>query len=307
MAIWELAQHNYEALLAEGLHKLLITGDTMPSGEAPLLPGNLLFLLDECALFASETEQLAKHLKRQMDPHYSVFYRKYQRSYQNADIALEDFSLRWMPVSIARKELFEFCCSNLSTPLNTYRSDRFGSVLRAGTYRLWDQMQGISSQLLEEGKAFCRAGEAVRWGSAVRMNDPGVYFVRSPEGRIIYIGEVGSLHEQYRVNGSDTYASLLRRNLAERHFRFRLHVQDGERRYLHDEQEAALTDYLRACTIAFTPVRFGRVEVCETLISEIRPPMNDVPDKSPFARAANREPSVSRPTFAERLLGRKIG
>lgn len=289
MVYWPLIQQNSVVLLGEGVGKLVTADSLSPDQDGPEAAGSLAFIKDGQIVYASGSANLRKSLNSQRDPRHSEFYKSCLAGRPDASLSIDDYSLKYIETGFGRLELA------------TYAQGKSAQVSKQSRHDLWNRVQLTAAQLIEEGSDMCQAAEPVRWGSAARVRDAGIYMIRDQDKTLLYIGASDALGAQYRLDGSSTYDSVFRRNLGERILRYRLQTVNGEKRYFFEDQDRAISDYIRGCSIAFQQIALGRIEILEYLIETLRPPLNDYVDRSPFARRQP-EPAKQPRGFATRLL-----
>jgi hypothetical protein len=178
-----------------------------------------------------------------------------------------------MPTDIGRKEIEDFGIVNLATPLNKFQ---IGKRLKADLRNqngLWDKVQQKKAELLKQGEQLAFKQNFSAWFDINAKSTAGLYIVKD-KSQIIYIGESSDICERHSTHSGTTYFSALRRHIATDILKFELKEKNGKKKYLSDNEDKKVTDYLRGTTATFHPVSFGRYELEEYLIKKHRPLLN---------------------------------
>lgn len=111
------------------------------------------------------------------------------------------------------------------------------------------------------------------WFDTNAKSTAGLYIVKD-NTQIIYIGESSDISERHSTHSSTTYFSALRRHIATEILDFELKEKNRKKKYLTDNEDKKVKDYLRGTVATFHPVSFGRYELEEHLIKKHRPLLN---------------------------------
>ena len=269
MAFWDIVQLNSDKLLAEGLHRLMISESRPGEEDLPDDAGNYVFLDGENALFAGEAGNLQRRISAQLDEGKSRFYKRYLQSSPDEVRPLSEMTLRYIPVVIGRKELEEYVIVNLGSGLNREPSANYWLSVRAGVHDFWDRIQKKAADLLNDGSSACLEAEPVRWRNRSVLSTAGVFIIRNRNDEIIRICEAANLAADLKVAESDSHTSDLRYAIGTDQLGFQAVLSSEGRRGFQPNEEEDISRYLHRCTIAQSTVGFGRLEIANALSRQI--------------------------------------
>lgn len=284
MALWKLVQQNSEALYSEGLRALLMTAPSEDATKAPETAGVYLFIADPETYFVAETDNLRKALVSQTNPLHSTFYKDYRRTVVPPHYQMEEFFLRYLPVSFARRELVTYAQKNITNLAAATAVNDMSRFAMAGNSTMWDRIQGVSDQLIADCGRNVLANAPRRWGGPAIETGPGLLTIFAPDDEILYIDESEDIAQSYRDHVRNTLISEFRQNVAERLLGAKFRTRRGRGHYLNASEETQVSDFAATCQISFTPLTAGRVEVHANLLERMRPVLNSYVEKGPYAR-----------------------
>ncbi|MGH6694193.1 hypothetical protein [Sphingopyxis sp.] len=273
MVNWQSAQDECEGVLAEGV-AMLNDAARQPQGSIGTFSGNYLYSLSDQPMYIGEAQNCRKRLTQQSDVRRSTFYGNYLKTAPTPLMPITAFSVRAIPVAIGRKEMEEFGIVNLPTSLNRFQLDKRERYAPTMVNALWSEVQDRALIIIDEGATLALESGFSSWLQAVPVSLPGLYLIRSDNGTIIYVGESSDMGSRFLTHGGRTYFSAVRRNLGTDLLSFALQTINGKKRYFSEAEDAHVTAFLHSCSIAFFPIRFGRYEVEEKLIMQLRPALN---------------------------------
>jgi hypothetical protein len=272
---WDACQRLSDQILAEGMFVLTNQEPALSHTVCLDGPGNYLISLDGKAQYVGEAKRVASRVRQQFKAKTSTFHRSYAKN-QTECRPIEDFRVRHISATIGRTELEEFGIVNAPCPLNKFQTGKRNRVASAQASTLWAEVQRQSSRLLVQGESAAIAVPAKPWREASAPECAGLYIVRARDEKdFLYIGEASSVSERHECHGGTrAYFSALRRHVGTDVLGFRLTERNGKTKYLTDDEERMVTDFLHSCTIACLPVNLGRLELEEHMIRKLRPRLN---------------------------------
>ncbi len=276
--IWKNVQKFSDNILADGLWKLSKRPFESYSDISHNDFGNYLISHDKKPYYVGEAKDICKRLKQQFKPTTSTFFKNYQKYLTKNKgltvLLIDDFKVQHMPTQLGRKEVEEFGIVNLPTIVNSFqlgKRDRQKICCHDG---LWAKVQKEKSELLNEGEKEIFKQAFQKWFDNKVLSRAGLYLVQNKSGDLIYIGESSDINERFVTHSSRTYFSALRRHIATEILAFELKEINGKKKYLSDNEEKAVTAFLKTCSASFYPTDFGRYELEEYLIKKYRPLLN---------------------------------
>ena len=274
MASWDDVQERASAILAEGLYRLTSEPFCQSINLLDLHPCNYLVSYHETPLYVGEASAAKSRIRTQFDERRSTFYRNYLSTNPDTIITISSFNLQLIETRVGRKEIEDFGIVNLPTSLNRFQLGKRSLYRRAVSHAQWDSVQVEYSRLVEEGAARCMDTEFSPWPNAISPNGPGIYLIRDGNGRIVYVGESSDVGARYLTHSGRTYFSAVRRNLGTDILGYTLQTRNGKKRYFDPPEDREISSFLERCLVAFYPVNFGRYEVEEFLIGNLKPILN---------------------------------
>lgn len=276
---WNNVQANSDSILADGLWIL----SQRPRGSFSEIEhngfGNYLISYDKGPYYIGEAKDVCKRMKQQFKPETSTFYKNYLKLYaKNSEPALlqiNQFQVQHVPTLIGRKEMEEFGIVNFPTKLNGFQLGKRAPRKIISFDGIWEEAQNLKSQLLKEGEK--EIFKQSFWGwlqHEVVPRTAGLYVVKDKNENLIYIGESSDINERHNTHSNRTYFSALRRHIATEILSFELKAKNGKKKYLDDNEEAAVNKFLKNCKVTFFPVNLGRYELEEYLIKKHKPLLN---------------------------------
>ena len=228
-------------------------------------------------VLAIEGRDIKSRIKQQFKPTTSTFYKNFQKfiktNKQINPIPIDDFCIRFMPTNIGRKEIEDFGIVNLGTPLNKFQIGKRLKIELKKQNGIWDSIQKQKAELIMQGEEEIFNQKYSAWFDCTAQSLAGLYIVKD-EAKLIYIGESSDICERHNTHSSKTYFSALRRHIATEILSFELKEINGKKKYLTDQEDKNVTEYLRGTTATFHPISFGRYELEEHLIQKHRPFLN---------------------------------
>jgi len=274
---------NSDEFLSEGILKLINCKLCNLSELSYSGFGNYLISHLEKPYYVGEARDVKKRIKQQFKSATSTFYKNFQKSLKVNQalrpITIEDFSFRYMPTEIGRKEIEDFGISNLSTSLNRFQIGKRQKSDFKIDNGIWDEVQKKKIEILTEGEKLIFDNKFLPWRNCNSISTPGLYIVKH-RNVIIYIGESSDINERYTTHSSRTYFSALRRHIGTELLKYELIERNGKKKYFIDSHDKSVTDFLNETTAIFYPVHFGRYEFEEFLIRKYRPLLNRKDNKN---------------------------
>jgi predicted GIY-YIG superfamily endonuclease len=274
---WTFCQAYSDMILADGLLQLTDCNICNPMEISFSSFGNYLISNQDKHYYIGEGKNIKARLKQQFKPTTSTFYKNFQKLLKTNQairpIPIDNFSIRFIPTEIGRKEIEEFGIANLSTPLNKFQKGKRLKVKLENQNGLWDKVQTQKYKLLRQGEEQLFKQSFSRWFNCNAKSTAGLYVVMDKK-EIIYIGESSDICERHTTHSGTTYFSALRRHIATDILGYELKEKNGKKKYLADHEDKDVTDYLSKTKATFYPVSFGRYELEEFLIKKHRPLLN---------------------------------
>ncbi len=271
---WDDVQAQANLILAQGIFCLRKQSLCQPLTTSYNGPCNYLITEDGQPAYIGEGKDAAKRLKVQFDERRSTFYKTHLSAKPALKIPIERFGCQVLRTNIGRKEIEEFGIANLQTSLNKFQLGKRAVCSPADRHVEWDLVQSKSAVLISEGAARCLRAPFGNWLEVKPRKTPGIYMIKSCSGDIIYIGESSDISDRYRTHGGRTYFSAVRRNLGTDLLKFNLQTREGRRRYFEPLEDQAISAFLESSMISFFAIDFGRFEVEEFLIGQLKPILN---------------------------------
>ena len=274
---WIYCQDNSDKILADGILKLRNCNASQVADISFTGFGNYLISHQEKPYYIGEAKDIKARLKQQFKSTTSTFYKNFLKLLKTNQairpIPIDNFSVRFMPTDIGRKEIEDFGIVNLATPLNKFQIGKRPKTVLIKQNRLWDRVQEHKIDLLSQGEEIVFKQKFSAWFDANPKSAAGLYIVKY-KGEIIYIGESSDISERYSTHSDTTYFSALRRHIATDILGYELKEKNGKKRYLTENEDRDVTAFLRNTTATFHPISFGRYELEEYLIKKYRPLLN---------------------------------
>lgn len=271
---WGCLQARSEQVLAEGVFALRSAPPLTDGARRSHQPGNYLVSLDGESLYVGEAKSLAARLRQQFRPGSSTFFRNYQRARPDCPREISEFEVRCIATSLGRKEVEDFGIMNIPTPLNRFQLNKRERIPPATGDSGWRQVQARGREFLAEGEQTFLARPKSPMFEAKVPTGPGLYAVWSEERGLVYLGESSDISKRHKTHCGQTYFSALRRHVGTNVHGFELKVIKGRKRYFLDQEDQAVTSFLRSCQFSYLPVRLGRIELEERLIARHDPLLN---------------------------------
>lgn len=275
---WNQAQLESDDILAGGIHILLSTEKTGIAEDIMSEQyGNYLIAHDNLA-YIGEAKNLKKRLGQHSKPASSTFYKNYLKfcktQAQDTILKIEDFTVQSIEVQIGRKEMEEFGIVNIPANLNRFQLDKRRFHDGLVNTKDWNRSQNLFNKLIGEGAALFDQLSDENWGKAAPVQKAGIYMITHPSDGIVYIGESSNVNGRYGSHNDRAYISALRRNIARDILGFELKKVKGKKKYLLDDEETKVSDYLKKCRYRSMQVSLGRYELEEFLIGRDEPLLN---------------------------------
>lgn len=275
---WKSIQKFSDNILADGLWELSKRPFESYSDISHNNFGNYLISHDNKPYYVGEAKDICKRLKQQFKPTTSTFFKNYQKYLTKnkgfAVLLIDNFKVQHMPTVLGRKEVEEFGIVNLPTILNSFRLGKRERQKICCHNGLWNEVQKAKGELLKEGEKEIFKQTFQSWFDNKVPSKAGLYLVQDKRGHLIYIGESSDINVRYMTHGGRTYFSALRRHIATEILSFELKEINGKKKYLSDNEETAVTAFLKTCSASFYATDFGRYELEEYLIKKHRPLLN---------------------------------
>lgn len=272
---WAFCQSNSDKILAEGIFALRAQPMNKHHQITLAECGNYLISLKNDPYYIGEAKEIVTRLKQQFKPRTSTFHKNYVNAGIFGFSPIDAFEVQSIATNIGRKEIEEFGIVNVPTKLNKFQIGKRSQMAHANGCELWLEVQAQSGEFLLQGEKELLAQSCAPWFEASVPHEPGIYIVRADSyDEIIYIGESSDIGARYETHSGQTYFSALRRHIATEILGFTLKTIKGKTRYLSENEDNKVTDFLRTCRIAFLPISLGRFEQEEFLIRKNRPVLN---------------------------------
>lgn len=275
---WKHIQKVSDNILADGLWELSKKPFETFSDISHNDFGNYLISYEEKPYYIGEAKDICKRLKQQFKPATSTFFKNYQKYSAKTKglsiLPIEKFKVQHMPTQLGRKEIEEFGIVNLPTIVNSFQLGKRGSYMICCHSGLWNEVQSFKGELLGEGEKEILKQKFQKWFENNVPLIAGLYLVQNKAGELIYIGESSDINERYVTHSGRTYFSALRRHIATEILSFELKEINGKKKYLTDNEERAVTAFLRTCNATFYPTALGRYELEEYLIKKYKQLLN---------------------------------
>ncbi len=275
---WKSIQNNSDQYLADGLWKLAKSPYRSFSEILDNSFGNYLISHEKNPYYIGESNDINKRLRQQFNPTTSTFYKNYLKYLNENNKAtsfdIEHFKVQHIQTLIGRKEIEEFGIVNLPTVLNSFQLGKRAIQTIKSFKGIWEELQNSKSELLVEGEKQVLKQSFYGWHDINIPKIAGIYIIAEKGGNIIYIGESSDLNERHSTHSRRTYFSALRRHIATEKLSFELTQRNGKKKYLETDEENAVNDFLRTCSVNFCPVSLGRYELEEYLIRKHKPQLN---------------------------------
>ncbi|MCC6373003.1 MAG: GIY-YIG nuclease family protein [Bacteroidia bacterium] len=271
---WDNIQRQSDEILSDGVCKLTTRPYSDYSSVTESTYGNYLISLDKQPYYIGEAKEINKRLRQQFKPATSTFYKGLQKLQPTNRLAIDSFKVQTVLTQIGRKEIEEFGIVNLPTKLNSLQLDKRNRFEIANHKGLWDNVQEYSSDLIKEGEERILNTNFINWFYIQLPSSAGLYLVKDPEDKLIYVGESSDIKERLTTQSTRTYFSALRRHVGTNVLGFNLQERQGKKRYFADNEDEKVTDFLRSCKVTVFPLHFGRYEFEEFLIRKHRPLLN---------------------------------
>jgi predicted GIY-YIG superfamily endonuclease len=275
---WRNVQKHSDNILADGLWELSKQPLESYSQISHSDFGNYLISHGMTPYYIGEARDICKRLKQQFKPTISTFFKNYQKYLAKTKsekvLLIDDFKVQHMPTQLGRKEVEEFGIVNLPTIVNGFqlgKRDRHRICCHDG---VWNEVQRAKNELLKEGEKEISNKTFQKWFDNAVPSRAGLYLVQDKSKDLIYIGESSDINERFVTHSGRTYFSALRRHIATEILSFELKELNGKKKHLNDNEEKAVTSFLKTCNAFFYPVNLGRYELEEYLIKKNRPLLN---------------------------------
>lgn len=282
---WTYCQENSNEILADGILQLKSCNICNPLTIEYKDFGNYLISYKDKPYYIGEAKDISARLKQQFKIKTSTFFSNFQKlvktNHNIRQINIENFSARFMLTNIGRKEIEDFGIVNLATPLNKFQIGKRLKIELIKQNGLWEEVQELKENLLLQGEEILFKQKFSSWFDSNIEPSAGLYIVKD-KSKIIYIGESSDISERHKTHSSTTYFSALRRHIATEILGYELREKNGKKKYLHENEDKKVTDYLRGTTATFYPVNFGRYEFEEYLIKKHRPLLNRKDNKDKY-------------------------
>lgn len=274
---WTFCQDHSDKILADGLLKLKECNISNPTEISFADFGNYLISHRDKLYYIGEAKNIKARIKQQFKPTISTFFKNFQKHLKSDNalrpIAIDNFSIRFMPTEIGRKEIEDFGIVNFATPLNKFQIGKRHKVELKNQNGLWNNVQKLKDQLLKQGEEKVFNNKFSPWFDNNIKSTAGLYIVKE-KSKLIYIGESSDISERHTTHSSTTYFSALRRHIGTDILGYELKEKNGKKKYLTDSEDKKVTDFIRGTTALFYPINFGRYELEEYLIKKHRPLLN---------------------------------
>lgn len=275
---WDELQYRSDEFLASGITALryqpVQSYRSIESDKA----GNYLISLDGLPVYVGEAISLRARTRQQFAARTSTFYKTYLKLTATCEnlspVSIETFTIQAMETCIGRKEIEDFGIVNIPTRLNRFQLDKRNVAPPSSSTALWELAQANSAKLIQEGATRALASQFTRWSDATLPEGPGLYLVKDPDGRLIYVGESSSIAERLITHHTQTYFSALRRHIGVFILNYDLKERNGKKKYFDVDEDQQVTSFVSACSVATMPVHLGRYEVEEFLIKDCQPLLN---------------------------------
>lgn len=287
---WEYLQNNSNDILAEGLSKLASGPYYNFGGKYPNDFGNYIISYGDIPLYIGEASDLNKRFKQ----HYrgSTFYKNYKEDGYKlglpSDLKMDAFHLQYYVSKLGRKDLEEFGIVNLPAQLNRFQIGKREKFSPKTSTQLWDGIQNNSAELLQQAEKAILSKPSVPWNNVNIGHFPGVYLIFNAHNDLIYIGEATSVKVRHKTHSTDTRFSAFRRHVAVDLFSFKLKTKqelgidstDKKRMFVTMKEDQEISKYIfNECHVIINEVSFGRGELEEYLIKNLRPVLNSKGNK----------------------------
>lgn len=237
--------------------------------------GAYLITYDDRSCYIGEAKDLRRRVGQQFRSR-STFYKSYREGRDSelpTGLRLHDFRVRYINLSIGRKELEEYGIEKLKLRLNK-ASGRADQPHTGRLPRLlpmaWEDVQANALVLISQGEQQVLAATWQEWLHARVPSGPGTYLVHDKEERLIYIGETSHLPRRYLNHSKGTRASALRRHIGTE----LLGLGFSKPITFTKPVDQLVNRHIESCTLAPILVLFGRRELEEHLIRSHRPLLN---------------------------------
>ncbi len=282
---WESAQENSDHILLSGLNQLKNSAINNWNFFAPYEKGVYLFSdhsNSNLYLYIGETKDLSHRISQHCSrPSSSTFVKNYSdyffssksNSYleQSYSICSESAKIQVLPIKLGRKELEEFGIVNLPTVLNKFQKAKRRKIsIKEVDLNLWIEFQNVYNTLIVEASKIFLSKQFLLFYNSKPNANPGLYAVKTNDGKLLYIGETTNLAERHKTHGRNTYFSALRKNIGRS---ILLAEYIAPKRFTHDVDDQ-IDEYLSDCFFTSMDVFFGRREVEEYLIDKYQPVLN---------------------------------
>jgi len=199
---WRAVQAKSDSLLSEGIFRLLQAPAASPASVREAWPGNYLISRDSNPLYIGEASSLAARIKVQFDEKRSTFYKNYLKINLECGVEITEFQLRIVETRIGRKEIEDFGIVNLGTSLNRFQLGKRQPAAMAAGCANWDALQDRAAELIPAGADLCLEQSFQPWRSGRTDATAGIYLIKDPDGRIIYVGESSDIFVRYQTSSS---------------------------------------------------------------------------------------------------------
>ncbi|KAB2810017.1 GIY-YIG nuclease family protein [Phaeocystidibacter luteus] len=271
---WESIQNNSDEILASGLDLLRKSGKFRFEEVMDDRQGNYL-VSSQGFNYVGEARCLAQRIRQHSKPKTSTFYKNYLKLSVDRNLRpIEQFRVQLLPNTLGRKEVEEFGIVNIPANLNRFQLGKRDVFSKKVTKILWEEVQSSASGLIRDGAKKISSLPEQSWEAATVAPVPGIYVVEHKKHGVVYIGESSNVYDRWVTHSSRTYFSALRRSVATQIFDFELYSKNGKKKYLLDNQDYAVSMFLKQCSFKFMPVKLGRYELEEFLIMTISPKLN---------------------------------
>jgi predicted GIY-YIG superfamily endonuclease len=275
---WKYIQKSSDSILADGLWELTQKPIEAFSDISNDDFGNYLISHDSRPYYIGEAKNICKRLKQQFKPTTSTFFKNYQKYLVKSKdlnvLLIDNFNIQHMPTQLGRKEIEEFGIVNLPTLLNSFQLGKRNASNICCHNGLWSEVQDFKQKLIEEGEKDLFKQSFQKWFDIKIASVAGLYLVENKSGDLVYTGESSDISERYNTHSGKTYFSALRRHIATELLSFELKEINGKKKYLSDNEENAVSAFLKTCSASFYPIAFGRYELEEYLIRKHKPILN---------------------------------
>ncbi|MEN6463058.1 MAG: GIY-YIG nuclease family protein [Syntrophomonas sp.] len=286
---WQYLQNNANNILAEGLSKLSNSLYYDFDNKFPKNYGNYVISHNGTPLYIGEASDLDKRRKEHLKG--STFYKNYLKDGKELNLPLglsmNEFKIQHLLTQLGRKDLEEFGIVNLPAPLNKFQVNKRKLFSPESSTRLWDSIQENAFGLLCQAEKTVFSKRPIPWSKVDVSHIPGVYIIFNSHNDLIYIGESTSLLERYTTHSTKTRFSAFRRHIAVDIFTFTLKTKselgvqstDKKRMFVNMQEDREITQYINECKVIINEINFGRLELEEYLIRNLRPLLNSKGNK----------------------------